>query len=137
MLQSNLLQPAEFAAVLNLLPEPATNSPEQEAWQQTCMAVTASQVSKHQDVHKLLTDPDQLLQFQQLPFMTIRAWAGSDDLVVDSEDSVAVALRWWVEGEEGSECSEEQLEELSGLIRVKHLTSGKDDMGWLGACCSS
>jgi hypothetical protein len=122
---SLLRQPTELAVVLDLLPESATSSPEQQAWQQVCKAVSTTLVSQHSDVHKLLTDPDQLVQFQQLPFMVIKAWAGRDDLVVDSEDSVAVALGWWVAGEVGSKCSEAQLKELSGLLRVQQLTAGK------------
>jgi hypothetical protein len=75
------------------------------------------------DIHAMLTSPDQLERFRQLPYRAIRAWADSDDLVVDSEDSVAVALGWWVAGAEGSKCSEEQLKELSGLawcVSVTH-----------------
>jgi hypothetical protein len=130
LLQADELSSAEFAGVLALLPETVTSSPEQEAWQQVCNAVTAALVSKHSDVHKMLTDPDQLLQFQQLPFVAIKAWAASDGLVVDSEDSVVLALSRWVVREEGSKCSEAQLEELSGLMRVKHLTPGMADK-----CC--
>jgi hypothetical protein len=121
-----LLSPTEFLAVLALLPESATSSPEKESWQQVCKTVTAALVDKHKDVHKLVTDPDQLMQFQQLPFMVIKAWADSDDLVVDSEDSVAVALGWWVAGAEGSKCKRQQLKELAGLVRVQHLTAGEE-----------
>jgi hypothetical protein len=44
------------------------------------------------DVHAMLTSPDKLRRFRQLPFEAVKAWADSGDLIVDSEDSVAVAL---------------------------------------------
>jgi hypothetical protein len=81
------------------------------------------------DVHAMLTSPDQLRRFRQLPYHAIKIWADSDDLVVDSEDSVAVALGWWVAGAEGSKCSEEQLKELSGLLRVRHMSAGEQQNG--------
>jgi hypothetical protein len=74
------------------------------------------------DVHSLLTSPAKLKCFWQLPFATVKAWAASDNLVVDSENSVVVALGSWIEASE--DCSAEQQKELSGLIRVKHLTPG-------------
>jgi hypothetical protein len=52
--------------------------------------------------------------------------------VVDIEDSVAVALGWWVGGAEGSKCTKDQLKELSGLIRVRHLSTGRQPV-----CCAA
>jgi hypothetical protein len=123
-LQPHLLRPTEFAEVLDLLPEAVSSTPEQQAWERLCLAVTSTFVSQHKDVHQMLTAPDQLLSFQQLPFMVVKAWAASDDLVVDSEDSVVLALGRWIMYYEGRKCSEEQLGQLSGLIRVRHLTAG-------------
>jgi hypothetical protein len=74
------------------------------------------------DVHSLLTSPAKLTSFHQLPYAAIKAWAASDDLVVDSENSVVVALGSWVAA--AGNCSIEQRKELSTLIRVKHLTPG-------------
>jgi hypothetical protein len=65
------------------------------------------------DVHAMLTSPYQLKRYSRLPYQAIRVWADSDDVMVDSEDSVAVALGWWLKGAEGSQCSEDQLKELS------------------------
>jgi hypothetical protein len=80
-----------------------------------------------EDVHALLTNTTKLNLFCQLPYSAIKAWAGSDHLVVDSENSVAVALGAWVEaqaGPSGQGCSKEQKKGLSGLLRVKHLSHG-------------
>jgi hypothetical protein len=77
------------------------------------------------DVHALLTSPQLLQHFRKLPFSAIKAWADSDDLVVDTEDSMAVVLGWWVGGGEGSKCSEEQLKDLSGVLRLRHMSTGR------------
>jgi hypothetical protein len=80
------------------------------------------------DVHALLTSAAKLNCFCQLPYSAIKAWASSDDLVVDSENSVAVAVNAWVEAPTNrseQECSKAQKEELSGLLRVKHLSPGR------------
>jgi hypothetical protein len=80
------------------------------------------------DVHALLTSPTVLQSFLHLPYTAIKAWAGSDDLVVDSENSVAVALGAWIEGAEhdpSRACSREQKQELSGLLRAMRLTPGE------------
>jgi hypothetical protein len=126
-----------LTAILQLLPEAVEGLPEYDAWRQRCVKLVSEGAAAGRDVlpvlayffgdaHALLTDPGQLLHFRQLPFAAVKAWAASDELVVDSEDSVAVALGWWVRGAEGSKCNEEQLKELSGLLRVKHLTPGED-----------
>jgi hypothetical protein len=98
--------------VMHLLPSSVCSLPE---W------TTATQIG---DVHALLTSPEQLQLFRQLPFHAVRVWAASDGLTVDSENSVAVALTAWVEGEQGSKCTDEQKKELSGLLRVCHLSKG-------------
>ncbi len=74
------------------------------------------------DVHLLLTTPAMLELFLRLPFEGVLAWARSDGLVVDSENSVVVALDCWVRLGRGKGCSEEQLLQLSGLVRAQHLT---------------
>jgi hypothetical protein len=133
-------------AILQLLPEAVKEVPEYDAWVQQCVKLLCEGAAAGSDVlpvllhffgdvHALLTSPGQLLHFRKLPFSAVKAWAASDDLVVDIEDSVAVAIGWWVEGSEGSKCSEEQLKELSGLLRVKHLTPGKTTCVSLGPKC--
>jgi hypothetical protein len=77
------------------------------------------------DVHAMLTDGALLKKFLQLHFPLVSAWASSDDLVVDSENSVAVALTVWSKGRQGKESSHDQLEQLPGLLRVKHLSPSK------------
>jgi hypothetical protein len=79
------------------------------------------------DVHALLTDSARLKRFLQLPYSAIKAWAGSDDLVVDSENSVAVAVGAWIEAKVGGApraCSKEQQEELSRLLRLSTMSTG-------------
>jgi hypothetical protein len=120
--QQNLMQPQEFAAMLQLLPEAVRSTPQITAWQ---AGTVAAFVKQYNDVHSLVTSAEMLLTFRELPYPAIKAWMASDDLIVDSEDSVAVAIGWWVGGDEDSKCSEEQLKELSRLLRVKHLTAGE------------
>jgi hypothetical protein len=73
------------------------------------------------DVHALLTSSAKLEQFHQLPYAAVKAWAAGDDLVVDSENSVVVALGSWITAHK-ERITREQKKELSSLIRVKHLT---------------
>jgi hypothetical protein len=126
--------------ILQLLPDAAQQLIHHTTWVQHCVQVVCEAVSGKRDmqalllhlfgdVHALLTSPDHLQHFRQLSFTAIKAWAGSDDLVVDSEDSMAVALEWWVAGAEGSKCSQEQLKELSGLLRVRHMSAGEQQNG--------
>jgi hypothetical protein len=91
-------------------------------------SVTAVLLHIFRDIHALITSAEQLQLFKQLSFTAIKAWADSDDLMVDSEDSVAVALGWWVAGAEGSKCSQDQLKELSGLVRVRHMSAGEQQI---------
>jgi hypothetical protein len=112
----------ELADIFCWLPDSATSLPSYSQWE---AHVEARVVQVFQDVHNLLTTHKLLQRFRQLPFQAVRAWAASDKLVIDSENSVAVAISWWYEGEQGSEASEEQLKQLSGLLRVVHLSNGK------------
>jgi hypothetical protein len=114
-------QPEVLSAVLSWLPD-SSASPQYAAWDKEWKAHVTSMF---QDVHAVLTNHDQLQSFRQLPFQAVHAWAASDKLVVDSENSVAVAISWWYGGDHGSRASEEQLKELSGLLRVTHLSNGK------------
>jgi hypothetical protein len=79
------------------------------------------------DVHALLTSVCKLARFQHLPYSAIKAWAGSDDLVVDSENSVAVAVGAWIQAQAAGvsrTCTKEQKQELSGLLRIKCMSAG-------------
>jgi hypothetical protein len=111
------MQTEELLNMLSWLPDSAL---------QQSAELQAQLTSTFQDVHGLLTDPEHLQRFRKLPYQAVRAWADSDKLVVDSENSVAVALSWWYGGDLGSQATEDQLKELSGLLRVKHLSNGKN-----------
>jgi hypothetical protein len=82
------------------------------------------------DVHALVASEERLKRFRQLPYSAIKAWAGSDDLVVDSENSVVVALdAWWQANaspwrSRWTDNEREHAYELSSLIRVQRLTTG-------------
>jgi hypothetical protein len=107
-----------------MLPGSLEQLPEYKAWEERWEKIVDKIVLGFANVHALVTSADQLQQFRALPYMVVEAWAGSDDLVVDSEDSVSVALDWWVRGDEGSRCSQQQLKKLGGLLRVKHMGPG-------------
>jgi hypothetical protein len=130
-----------LAQVMLLLPDSISSLPEHSSWSAKCMdilsksdtpdmaaPVATALVHLFGDVHALLTSPEQLQLFRRLPFHAVRAWAASDELTVDSENSVAVALTVWSAGEKGSQCTEAQKEELSGLLRVRHLSTGASRM---------
>jgi hypothetical protein len=121
-----------LANVLGTLP-PIVHSFEcAEQWQNICTravcaapaaneAVLALVLHMFRDVHALLTGtghPQQLQNFTRLPFSAIKAWVSSDDLLVDCEDSVAVALGSWLLGSRGSKCSRAERKELCDLLRV-------------------
>jgi hypothetical protein len=122
-------------AIWQVLPDAVQKLSGHSTWVQQCAQMVCEGVSAGKDVqplllqvfgdvHAMLTSPQLLQHFRQLPLQAARIWADSDNLVVDSEDSVAVALGWWVAGEVGSMCSEDQLKELSGLLRVRHMSTG-------------
>jgi hypothetical protein len=124
----------DLPSITRLLPDSIQQLPNYSAWADRCSrcvgkAAVAEEDGQPQllyslkDVHALLTSPELLLQFRQLPFDGIKAWMASSDLVVDSEDSVAVAVGWWARGDVGSKCTRDQLKELSGLLRVRHLVT--------------
>jgi hypothetical protein len=114
----------QLVEVQTLLPEGLSQSPQQAAWESTCRKIASSIVKEFADVQALVTSAQQLHRFREFPFIIIKAWAASDSLFVDSEDSVAVALDWWAGGSEGRKCSEQQFKDLAGLLRVKHLSPG-------------
>ncbi len=96
-------------AIVGLLPECVQSMPEYATWVQRCHGIILSDVAAGKDarpllmaafgdVHALLSTPTWLRLFLQLPFDAVVAWASSDDLVVDSENSVVVALDCWLQG---------------------------------------
>jgi hypothetical protein len=111
----------DLAGICSLLPDSVTTLPSYSEWQTRlqCCVVKAFPV-----VYALLTTYQQLQRFRKLPIQAVLAWADSDGLVVDSENSVAVALSWWYGGDLGSQATEDQLKELSGALRLKHLSNG-------------
>jgi hypothetical protein len=132
----------QLAELLTRMPHGSQLLLQHKAWEQKVTAFLVSNAnaegtissstacllfSLFADVHSLLTSPAKLKLFHQLPYAAIKAWAGSDDLVVDSENSVAVALGSWISAQK--ECSTEQRKELSRLVRVKHLGQGTCSSG--------
>jgi hypothetical protein len=88
-----------LAEIFILLPDSVSTLPNYTRWEvqlQTCV------LHVFKDVYTVLTTYHLLQRFRQLPFQAVRAWAASDDLVADSENSVAVAISWWCGGEQGS-----------------------------------
>jgi hypothetical protein len=139
------LNPQDVVAILQMLPEAVQKLGDHGTWVQRCVEVVCEGASAGKDVqplllhllgdvHAMLTSPDQFKRFRQLSFTAIKAWADSDNLVIDSEDSVAVALGWWVAGAEGRKCSQDQLKELSGLLRVRHMSAGGSCWENITAC---
>jgi hypothetical protein len=80
-------------------------------------------LSHFSDVHLLLTSELHLAAFLQLPFALVHAWVASDSLVVDSENSVVVAVDAGTKGKEGAAASDAELKQLSDHIRVTNLTT--------------
>jgi hypothetical protein len=135
---------AQLVQLLPQLPESLRSLPQHAAWEERMMKVMASTASFNNevlplllyvfgDVHALLTSGPKLKYFLQLPYPAVKMWADSDDLVVDSENSVVVALHVWIEakviGAPARTCSPEQKEELSALLRVRHLSPGMCRLG--------
>jgi hypothetical protein len=114
----------QLTEVLALLPASLEQLPQHEIWKQKQQVIISSIVKGFADVYALVTSKDQLLGFRNLPFIVVKAWAAFDGLLVDSEDSVAVALNWWVKGQEGLQCSKQQLQDLARMVRVQHMNPG-------------
>jgi hypothetical protein len=128
----------QLAQLLPQLPKGVVNLPQNAAWEAKVMRILVSSAKASTtisgsiahvlfhlfaDVHALLTSSAKLKHFHQLPYAAIKAWAASDDLVVDSENSVVVALGSWISVHK-ERITREQKKELSSLIRIKHLTAG-------------
>ncbi|KAF5840963.1 hypothetical protein DUNSADRAFT_14987 [Dunaliella salina] len=76
------------------------------------------------DVHTVISDVQLRDSFcESLSLPAIKLWAASDQLTVDSENSVTVLLTFWVYGPNGSTCTPQDFSQLPGLIRIKHLST--------------
>jgi hypothetical protein len=111
----------ELISVLSWLPNSVSALPQYLLWEQRWLI---HNLAAFLDVRSLLCNYKKLQQFRKLPFLAVRSWADNDELVIDSENSVAVAISWWFRGEQGQKCSDDQQKQLSGLLRVQHLTNG-------------
>jgi hypothetical protein len=117
----------ELDGVLALLPDSISVLPEYAAWVKrqarlkSAMDTAAVPLDQFFDVHALITSTEALQLFHQLSFVDVLSWVGSEQLVVDSEDSVAVAIGVWTHGRT---CSDERLIQLCSLLRVRHLSTG-------------
>mmetsp|Transcript_28046 Transcript_28046/g.61504 ORF Transcript_28046/g.61504 Transcript_28046/m.61504 type:complete len:519 (+) Transcript_28046:165-1721(+) len=74
-------------------------------------------------VPHLIATPDLLTTFMELPFEWVCWWASSDQLATDHENSVALLLLTWVEGEKGKTCSLVQKEQVVNCIRLQDLST--------------
>ncbi|KAL6754213.1 hypothetical protein V8C86DRAFT_3139072 [Haematococcus lacustris] len=112
--------PAEqLVLVLQTLPDSCALLPEHKKWQKL---VNSLIVGLYKDVHAVITSPQLREYFQQLPFAAVQKWAGSDELTVESENSVVELISLWLAGPGGQACSKEQKQQLSCLVRVQHLS---------------
>jgi hypothetical protein len=118
----------DLSRICSLLPDSLNQLPQYKAWQEQCQRIITGIIASYTDVHALVTSGAQLQQFAKLPYMVIKAWAASDDLVVDSEDSVAVALDWWIrcnyDGRHSGGGHQNEPTELVKLVRMQHVSPG-------------
>ncbi|KAJ9506339.1 hypothetical protein QJQ45_004950 [Haematococcus lacustris] len=109
----------QLVQVLQTLPDSCALLPEHPQWQER---VHTSTVKTYGDVHAIITSAQLRAQLQQLPFMAVQQWAGSNELTVDSENSVVELLSLWMAGPGGQACSKTNKQQLSCLVRVQHLS---------------
>ncbi|KAJ9532358.1 hypothetical protein V8C86DRAFT_2801711 [Haematococcus lacustris] len=74
------------------------------------------------NVHAVISGPSLLGCWLDLPYAFVHQWASSDELAVDSEDSVVVLLAAWLAGPLGSKSSSEQERQLARLVRLQHVS---------------
>ncbi|KAJ9530465.1 hypothetical protein QJQ45_012426 [Haematococcus lacustris] len=112
--------PAEqLVLVLQTLPGDGVMQSEHYGWQEHVRSLL---VSQYGDVHAVITSAQLRTTFQQLPFAAVQQWAGSDELTVDSENSVVELISLWMAGPRGRACSLGEMHRLSCLVRVQHLS---------------
>jgi hypothetical protein len=79
------------------------------------------------EVQTVIVSSQLRADFCTLPFAAVKLWAGSDQLAVDSENSVVLLLtHWWLENH-GSAAPDRVAaargRELVGLLRLSHISS--------------
>ncbi|KAL6750614.1 hypothetical protein V8C86DRAFT_3143326 [Haematococcus lacustris] len=122
------LSAEQLVLVLQTLPDSCALLPEHRKWQDRVHSLAGELnalpllLHLYGDVHAVITNAQLRGYFQQLPFAAVQQWAGSDALTVDSENSVVELLSLWMAGPIGKECSKEQKQQLSCLVRVQHLS---------------
>ncbi|GFH07335.1 BTB domain-containing protein, partial [Haematococcus lacustris] len=121
--------PAEkLLLVLQTLPDSCALLPEHKKWQDRVHSLAGElnalpmMLHLYGDVHAVITSEQLRTTFQQLPFAAVQQWAGSDELTVDSENSVVELISLWMAGPIGEDCSWGEREQLSCLVRVQHLS---------------
>jgi hypothetical protein len=110
--------------MLSLLPNVNTVLQSNAALAACCRGVIRSTAQRYANVRALVTSHQQLQEFKDLPSEVVLAWVKATALVVDSEDSVAVVLDWWIRGRIGRHMKEHFLKELVHQLRVQGMTPG-------------
>ncbi|KAL6761407.1 hypothetical protein V8C86DRAFT_2432903 [Haematococcus lacustris] len=122
------LSAEQLVLVLQTLPDSCALLPEHKKWQDRVHSLAGELnalpllLHLYGDVHAVVTSAQLREYFQQLPFAAVQQWAGSDELTVDSENSVVELLSLWMAGPVGKRCSSGGREQLSSLVRVQHLS---------------
>ncbi|KAL6761437.1 hypothetical protein V8C86DRAFT_3131557 [Haematococcus lacustris] len=127
-LHPSQLPAKQLLLVLQTLPDGCALLPEHKKWQDRVHRLAGElnalpmMLHLYGDVHAVITNVKLRTAFQQLPFAAVQQWAGSDELTVDSENSVVELISLWMAGPVGKGCSWGEKEQLSCLVRVQHLS---------------
>jgi hypothetical protein len=109
--------------ILKLLPRGVSSLESHAALKGCCWEVIKSTAQRYADVHALVTSQQQLQEFRDLPYNVVLAWAKNIALTVDTEDSVAIVLDWWIRGR-GWRVNK-ALDGLVEALRVRSMTPGR------------
>ncbi|KAJ9511331.1 hypothetical protein QJQ45_029734 [Haematococcus lacustris] len=131
-LPASQLPATQLLLVLETLPDLSGLQPEHNKWLDRVHSLAAGLapgpsplpllLHLYGDVHAVITSAQLRDYFLQLPATAVLCWAASDELTVDSENSVVELLSLWMAGPKGLSCSTEQQQQLSCLVRVQHLS---------------
>ncbi|GFH12463.1 BACK domain-containing protein [Haematococcus lacustris] len=127
-LHPSQLPAKQLLLVLQTLPDSCALLPEHKKWQDRVHRLAGElnalpmMLHLYGDVHAVITSAQLRTTFQQLPFAAVQQWACSDELTVDSENSVVELISLWMAGPVGKGCSWGEKEQLSCLVRVQHLS---------------
>ncbi|KAL6761582.1 hypothetical protein V8C86DRAFT_2532058 [Haematococcus lacustris] len=115
--------------VLQVLPPSCDMLPEHAAWSVRVHELTRGLAATegalplllhlYQDVHAVISEAPLRAQFRLLPFAAVLLWAGSDELVVDSENSVVELLHWYLLVTGYTRAAQPA---MSSLVRPQHLS---------------